>query len=319
MTYALATAVALGVMLPHWLDLRRAAPATAMACWGAALGLRAITGVFVGLYLLLFLRRTELFDAVTHWCWHTVLPLLATNFGLDGHRVGDAAVILPAFLLAASTLSVAFGIARAARSIRRLLDRGAIGTGPHDSVIIGGADILVAAAGIVRPRIVVSAGALTMLEDDELAAGLDHEKGHIARRHRFILVLGTVCHSVGRFVPGGRHALTQLRFHLERDADRYALRNNEPLALASAICKAATSAKSHPGLVTLAGSGTTERLQQLLDGEPEAGSGRGTPVLTGLAVALVGLALGLAALVPPTVAAGSQVPAGSEQLRHCAS
>ena len=50
-------------------------------------------------------------------------------------------------------------------------------------------ELLVAAAGLRRPRVLVSAGALLALDDDELEASLEHERGHIARRHRYVLVV----------------------------------------------------------------------------------------------------------------------------------
>ena len=66
---------------------------------------------------------------------------------------------------------------RDARAARRLVAQHAVGLGPRNSLIVGGSDVVFAVAGLVRPRIVVSAGALTSLDDDELAAGLDHEEG----------------------------------------------------------------------------------------------------------------------------------------------
>ncbi len=189
----LPAALALAIALPHALRLERCEPATAATIWLAALALRALAAVYVAAFLVFFLPATALFDMFTHWCWHTVVPLLATHLGLNGHMFGDAATIAPSFVLAASAVSVAFGLARAARAVRALVQRGALGPGPQDSVIVGGADVMVAAAGIRRPRIVVSAGALTVLEDDELIASIDHERGHISRRHRFGLLFAELC------------------------------------------------------------------------------------------------------------------------------
>src|SRR5581483_10133298 len=64
-------------------------------------------------------------------------------------------------------------------------------------------------------------------------------------------------------------AAAWLDFHLERDADAYALRRtNDPLALASAICKAAQVPGHGPALAGLAGRGTSERLRLLISGPP---------------------------------------------------
>jgi hypothetical protein len=319
MTYALAALVACGIALPHLVELRRAAPATAVALWASSLALRALTACFVVLYLVAFLPRTALFNAVTHWCWHTVLPLMATHLGLDGHRVGDWAAVLPSFVLAASVVSMVFGVTRAARSVRRLLDRHVVGVGPHDSVIVGGPDVMLAAAGLMRPRIVVSAGALTILDDEELAAGLEHERGHIHRRHRFLLVFAQLCRAVGRILPGGERAVAALDFHLERDADHYALRRHDRLALASAICKAGTGMPSSVALSTLSGAGTAERVRQLLD-EPVAFPLRGRgALLGGLALCMVTLTVMLTALLPATALAGARQGPAADRVEHCQS
>jgi len=61
--------------------------------------------------------------------------------------------------------------------------------------------VLVAAAGLRKPRVVVSAGALLNLDDEELAASLDHEHGHIVRRHRYVLVAAELCRALARLFP----------------------------------------------------------------------------------------------------------------------
>jgi hypothetical protein len=113
---------------------------------------------------------------------------------------------------------------------------------------------------------VVSAGALTSLDDGELYAGLDHERGHIDRRHRWVLVAAAVLRGLARPLPGTRAAAEELAFHLERDADRFALRrDNEPLDLATAICKAAGGANLGVTAMALNGGGAARRVRQLLE------------------------------------------------------
>lgn len=318
MTFLLAAIVAAGITLPHCLDLHRAAPAPAAALWLTSVALRALTAVFVVVYVVMFLPSTAMFHALTHWCWETVLPLLTGQGGLEGHRVGDAATAVPGVLLAASLVSVAFGVARTARAARRLIARSSLGRGPHDSVIVGGPEIVLAAAGLARPRVIVTAGALLALEDDELAAGLDHERGHIARRHRYVLVLADLCRSAGRVIPGGRRALREVTFHLERDADRWALsRRNDSHALARAICKSAMARSTTGPVVTaLTGAGTSERVEQLIDAPPRAGRAM-NGALHLLAVAMVVVTLALAAMVPPAVAAGAEQLGTNAFVPHC--
>ena len=313
----LAAIVAAGIALPHCMNLRSAAPAPAAGLWLASLALRALCAIFLVLYIVFFLPNTPLFHALTHWCWETVLPLLASHSGLEGHRVGDAATVVPGLLLAGSVLSVAFGVARTARAVRRLIAH-SLGQGPRGSVIVGGREIVLAAAGLARPRVVVTAGALLALEDDELAAGLDHERGHIERRHRWVLLFAQLCRSAGRVVPGGRRALAEVAFHLERDADRWSLsRRNDSLALARAICKAAIGTPgASPALAALSGTGASERVGQLV-GRPRMASRARNAALRGLAATMLVVVVTVAALVPPAAAAGAEQLSRGAFVPHC--
>jgi len=292
LTFCLAVVVASAIALPHALRLERVRPAVAVGIWLSGLALRALTVLYAALFVIFFVRASELFGLITHWCWHGVIPFIATHLALNGHSIGDAATVVPALVIAISLLSVAVGLRNAARSVGRVLRRETVGEGPGGSVIVGGADVMLAAAGVTRPRVLVSAGALTALDDAELAAGLDHERGHIERYHGAVLVVAELCRALARFVPGSRTALAELRFHLERDADAWALRHrNDRLALASAICKAAGAAPSMGAFAsTLGGRASTRRVEQLLR-DPSAPKRQ---ILT----------LALAAMVPPATAGG---------------
>jgi hypothetical protein len=320
MSAAVILIMAAGVALPHILRLERSPAAAAAALWAVSLALRALLAMLVVLYVAFFLPATQAFGDLTHWCWHTVLPVLATHLGLEGHRVGDAATVLPGLIVIASLLSVAFGVIRGARAIRHLLARETLGPGPSDSLIVAGPDVVLAAAGLTRPQVVVSAGALLELEDDELAAGLDHEHGHIARRHRFVLVFAELCRGIGRFVPGSGRAMRELIFHLERDADQWALeRRHDRLALASVICKSVgVRPELSPALTALSGRGTKERLVQLIDDGPIRRSRAGVAMLNTLATVMVCSTVLMAALVPSTALAGAQQLGAGDLIRHCA-
>lgn len=321
MTVLLAAVLAGAVALPHVVDLRGVMPATAGTLWLASLVLRALSSVSLLVYLVVYLPGTEVGEAVSHWCWHTVLPLLATHLGLDGHRLGEAAVVLTAGALAVSLFSVLWGLWRAARAVQAAIRRTRLGPGPLNSVIVGERNVVFAVAGLARPQIVVSTGALTALDDEELAAGLDHERGHIERRHRYVLLIAELCRAIARCVPGTRTAVSELAFHLERDADRWALsRNHDSLALASAICKAATS-RLAPESVVLAGLGggkVCERLDELTaEASPPCGR-RKHHCLRVLAVGMCALAVTLAASLPAAVAAGVERGQAPTEVRHCA-
>lgn len=297
----LALALVAALAAPHRLRQAALPSGTAIALWSSVLLLRAALAVVVALVAVFYLPATELFGLLTHWCLHAVVPFAATHLGFDGHQVGGVAVLVPGVVIAGFALSGGVAVARGIALARRWLRRGATGPGPRGSTIVGGTEVIVAAAGLRSPRVVVSAGALLALDDDELAAGLEHEWGHIRRRHGLIGAAGQLCLAVSRFLPGGRRALDLLRFHLERDADEYAVsRTGDPLALASAISKATPhgAGEAPPALAMLGGdSGVADRLRLLLAAPAGDQAGRGG-IARALTLASVALSLALAVSIP---------------------
>ena len=307
MTAAIAAGVAAVLLVPYALPQSRIDPPTGIALWLAVLGLRAALALSLATVLVLYLPATELFTLLTHWCLHAAIPFVATHLGLDGHRLGDVAILVPAVVLAASTVWAAFGVWRGARAVRRWLRSHALGSGPNASVIVGGTDVVVAAAGIRDPRVVVSTGALLRLDDAELTAGLAHEWGHVTRRHRFLTLAAQCLFAISRPLPGGRGALNRLQFQLERDADDYAVRRTgDRLALASAICKAVPgSGRALAGArAELGGSGVPERVRLLVDGPRRSRHGGPAASARALASAAAALTLVLAMSAPALASTG---------------
>lgn len=318
MTIAFAVLVAAAIALPHLLRLDRISPPVAVACWLAAFVVRAVTGVLVALMLVLFVPQTALFATLTSWCWHAVLPLLELHLGFNGHTAGDVAMLLPLLLVAISAVSAIWAVARAARAVRRVLERRTLGDGPLGSVIVGGQEVVVAAAGIARPRVVVSAGALVEFDDDELAASVAHERGHIARSHRFLLLFAETCRAIGCLLPGGRSAVDQLTYHLERDADAYALAgDHDRLALASAICKAATLRSAPGGACPLADGRSVVGRVRLLTNAPQAPRHALQRCSAGAATLTLVLAMALAASLPQVASAGARELAQMPPVVRC--
>jgi hypothetical protein len=319
MTAALAAIVAAGIVLPHALRLQRVAPGTAIVLWLSSLALRAIVCLLSVIYLLFFLPGTGTFVALTHWCARVTLPVSTSYLAVEGHGVGALSLYVPGVVLAASLLWMCVTTARDARAARHVVARHAVGLGPRNSLIVGGSDVLFAVAGLLHPRIVVSAGALTSLDDDELVAGLDHEQGHIARRHRFVMLLAVGLRALGRAVPGGGRGLRELAFHLERDADRWALRRHDNrVALASVICKAATTEGARPpAMIGLGDTDVRERLGQVLE-RCSGTTRRAGAALNALATAMVVCTLVVAAFVPATALSGAAADAHrGHHVHHC--
>lgn len=318
MIAALAFLAVLGVALPHLVRLDHARPATAAVLWIAALTLRGITAISTALFLALAFPDSTAFKVLTHWCVHSMLPFLGLDADVHGHAFGDAAVLVPAAVIAVSLVAVVLGLLRTASVLMSSLGRKSLGSGPENSVIVGGPEVLVAAAGLVHPRIVVSAGALTALDDEELAASLAHEHGHIARRHHLALAYAECCRAVARVLPGTRKAVRELRFHLERDADEWAVRrDHDPCALASAICKVATAAVPTDPLTVALGGGVVERrLDGLLAPERAALGRLRRGIVDSAAVVMVCITLTSLVAIPAEALAGDRaaVPDHSEHV-----
>jgi Zn-dependent protease with chaperone function len=317
MTAALAAITAAGIVLPHLLRLQRVAPVTAALLWLSSLALRASACLLAVIYLLFFLPGTAFFVTLTHWCARVTMPFGGSDVAIEGHGVADLVLYVPDIVLAASLLAMCAATVRDARAARRLVARHAVGRGPRNCLIVGGSDVLFAVAGLIRPRIVVSAGALASLDDDELAAALEHEEGHIARRHRFVMLLAIGLRALGRAVPGSGRAVRELAFHLERDADRWALRRkSDRVALASVICKAATAERTQPrALVGLGDTDVRERLGQVLDTRSRA-TRRTDAAINALATAMVVCTLLVGAIVPATAVSGTAADAHRGHHNH---
>jgi Zn-dependent protease with chaperone function len=285
--------VLVAIGLPHLVRLEGTPPGFAAAIWLSVLLLRALASLAVAVAAEVYIPVTGLASPLEGWC-------LGGSSALSGHDAADLVLALPALALAASLCWVMVGLWRAARRVQTLLRTSIVGPGPGESLVVADGALLVAVAGLRHPKVVISAGALVALDDEELLASLDHERGHIALRHRYLLVAGELARAIARFLPGTRAAARELLFSLERDADRYALeRRHDPLVLASAICKAAQGAASPPALAL--GGGVVVRRARLLI---EAGTPRAHLGLIALAPVMVALVTASAIALPFAAHAG---------------
>ncbi|MBE2315626.1 M48 family metalloprotease [Solirubrobacter sp. CPCC 204708] len=291
---ALLVAAALAVCaiaLPHALRLDHAPAGFAAAIWLSALLLRALASIGAVVAIEVYLPVTGPLEPFGAWC----------AGALSSHTLTDALFALPALVLAGSLVAGIVALVRAHRHVDALVREYAVGTGPDGSVVLGDGELLIAAAG---PRVLVSAGALVTLDDAELRAGLEHERGHIVLRHRYLLIAGELARAVARFVPGTSAAARELTFALERHADLYALsRRHDPAVLASAICKTARGSLRAPAL-SLGGGVVARRARLLLEADPEAKPPRAHPGLFALAPLMVALVLVGALALPFAAHAG---------------
>lgn len=277
MTTAILLCGAIALVAPRLLAAAVMSPGPAAALWGLTLVLRAVTVVAAAVLVLTWFPSSALFNAISHWCWHQVLPQTGAHLAINGHTIGDVAVAAPAIAILGAVLWATASLERATRHVSGVLRQLAIGDGPGGSVLLRGREIFVAAAGLRRPRVLVSAGAVAAMDDEELAASLDHEHGHIARGHRFVLAAALALRAIAAPLPGTTRCYHELAFHLERDADAYAIqRDHQPAVLASAICKASigTSLASPAALALSGNQPTVRRVRELLQGAPKYQSPR---------------------------------------------
>lgn len=298
----LAPALAALIGAPHLLPLHRVAPVKASMVWLLALAVRALVSIGTVVFLVVYVPQTALFEGLLRSCWHAVMPLLR-DLDLTGHPFADAALLVPGLALTASAIWVVFGIARGWLAVRSYVAERLVGEGPLGSSIVQDDEVVIATSRVGRARVMVSDVAFDVMDEDELVAGLSHELGHLRRRHRPVLVLASILAAVGRLVPGTVLAERALVLSLERDADDYAIRRTQnPLALASAICKAAAGTSSTA--IALGGEGGVSlRLDQLLHGGVQRGGPWLERLTTGLALLMTCAVFLITFLLPSWAAA----------------
>lgn len=147
-------------------------------------------------------------------------------------------------------------------------------------------------------RIVVSSGALRLLDDEQLTAALAHERAHMDQRHDLVLAWS---HGLSKAFPKLRlfsRAHEETVRLVELLADDTAARSVERLTLAEALLNLAGAATPAAALGA-GGSTVAVRVRRLIAPHRPLGRARGALASTGAAVLL---ALPLIALAGPAVA-----------------
>jgi Zn-dependent protease with chaperone function len=155
-----------------------------------------------------------------------VVAVLGLAVALPSANLAAIALLVLATLGIAVIVAIARGVVTIARSDRRLQRRL-----PHVGRLTGASDVTVLAsdgvhafcAGLLRPRIYVSAGAIRRLGDDELAAVVAHERMHRARRDPLRIVTTRLLGEALFFVPPIRLLARRYDTLAEIAADDHAL------------------------------------------------------------------------------------------------
>ena len=210
-----------------------------------------------------------------------IVSLAGLRFGLPSANVAALALLALATLglgVLVTLLHGAWRIARAHRELRRELPVVGPLPGEHDVLLVAGEGVHAFCAGLLRPRVYVSSGALRALGDDELRAVLAHERMHRARRDPLRIVTGRLLGQALFFAPAVRALVRRYDALAELAADDHALAavGGDRAVVASAM-------------LAFDGSVAPERADHVLGASPEWAMPVALSALTATAVA--GLAL----------------------------
>ncbi|MEU5549526.1 MULTISPECIES: M56 family metallopeptidase [unclassified Micromonospora] len=247
-------------------------PRVAILCWqavGLAAGLSAV-GLPIAIGLAAYDRGTgSALLALANDLWHSTLPVGVgpVHLGLVGVGFGIGAVLLT------STVRSIHGTVRAQRRHRDLLALVA-----RQDPTVPGALVLdhpSAAAYClpgVKPRVVVSAGTLSLLDRAELEAVLTHERAHAEERHDLVLMPFT---ALCRALPWLRwvheaHERVSLLVEMRADDKARELHAEAPLAGALRRFAAAENRITPVGTLGLGDRDLDVRVQRLMVAERPA-------------------------------------------------
>lgn len=228
----------------------RRTPRTAMLLWQAVALAAVLAALGAGLSL------------VTDQAWRG-------DVGPWGVAVAGAALLLTV-LVAGRLLVSGHRVGTSLRTLRRrhrsqldLLARrdGTVEVLEHD------VPVAYCVPGLRRSRVVVSAGMLGALGEDEVAAVLAHERAHLRARHDLVLeAFSALRQAFPRWVSSAA-ALAEVRLLVEVLADRAAVAARDPRPLARALV-ALAAGRAPDAALGVGGGGLVERVDLLADRGP---------------------------------------------------
>ena len=201
------------------------------------------------------------------------------SIGPTGYVVAALALLITV-VVAGRLLLSAHRVGTELRAIRRAhraqLDL--LAQRPGDRAGVAGVEVLehdlpvaYCVPGLHGNRVVVSAGALRRLDDDEVGAVLAHERAHLAARHDLVLEAFAVLHRAFPRWVSSSTALDEVKLLVEVLADRAAVAGRDPRPLARALVQLAEG-RAPAAALGAGGAGPghvlVERVELLADDEP---------------------------------------------------
>lgn len=235
-------------------------------------------GVTVCLMLLALVLKAAIADAAVAHAWGLVTTVCVSFLQFVG---GVSALTLLTLPLLIASLAISQGVITYTRTrthVRKLLrervympqlpqaaERSAVN---NTLDVVDNPELVVFAYGLIRPRVLISTAALDHLNHDELAAVLEHEAHHVARRDPLRVFVAEAASRAFFMVPLVGDLKRHFLISSELAADRRALSTTTRTALASALMKFLGSPRIG-GLPNVAPESRTDvRIVHLL--EPEA-------------------------------------------------
>lgn len=163
--------------------------------------------------------------------------------------------------LAAAVVSVAVGTRRRRAHHRMVVDL--VGACPRGDVrVLAIAQPMAYCLPGMRSRVVLSEGALRVLNESELAAIMRHERAHLRARHDLVLEAFIAVHTAFPRIVRSGSALSAVRLLVELLADDAAVRatGSRPLARALVTC---ASTLTPAGAMAAGGPTTVIRVRRL--------------------------------------------------------
>ena len=239
----------------------------------------------------------------------------------SGERVAWGLILPAAAALAMIVAGVVRGAQalRASRRLRESLARDAepidLPGAPAPAFIVDNEFPLVALVGMIRPRLFLSRRVLAICTPAELAAILEHEAAHLARRDNLKQLLVRSCPDVLAWTGAAGRLEAAWEDACERAADDHGARGGLRDDLASALVKVARAVPARfpaaaPYFAFSRGDAVAARVRRLLVDGP-ARAGRPFARVIGTALAAAGAA---ALLTPDWDAALLRVHAASEMI-----
>ena len=278
------------------------APAAALVLW-QAIGLASgLAGVGAGLALGVAPLHSHLLPGLGRLAAQTLAGRPLAGLGLLNVAGLVWAVVLAA-RLAGGLIMATIRTLRTRTRLRRLVDLVARPYPPsRNARVLDHPTAMAYCLPGLRPRVVLSAGALHLLDDQQVAAVLAHEHAHTRARHDLVVLPFRALYSSLPWVPWVGRAHQAVTMLVEMLADDCACRRHQRRVLASALVQVATATSAVPaGALGAAQAPLVTRVRRLVD--PPAPAPAWLPLAAYL-TALALLAIPTALLAFPAIVSG---------------